>query len=75
MEPYEVTRLKDRAREILTSLYGWFSVWNYKVTDISPENEKYVIQGVFTEDYEGKRQHSFTVKLDKYGRLFDCSIS
>ncbi len=75
MEPSEVTRLKDRAKEILERLFGLFSVWNYKVTGIYPENEKFVIKGVFTEDYEGQRQHSFMMKLDRYGRLIDVAIS
>ena len=75
MEPEDVNRLKYRAKEVLQSFYGLFSVWDVTFTSFTPQNDKISITGFFFEDIKKTKRHEFTMVLDRYGKLHDCKIT
>lgn len=75
MEPQDVNRLKYRAEEVLRSFYGLFNVWNVTFTSFTTKNDKFAIDGSFSEDIGKTKSHKFTMVLDRYGKLHDCKIT
>lgn len=75
MEPQDVDRLKHRAEEVLRSFYGNFTVWNVTFTSFTTKDDKFAIDGAFSEDILNIKNHKFTMVLDRYGKLHDCKIT
>lgn len=71
---HEIERIRGEVYNVLQTMRGFLSVWNYSLQNVKKENNQIRVTGTFSDDYSGTRRHTFTITMDAWHNVVSVDI-